>query len=76
MSVWASHLKPTRLKSLSVPGCAIDMTTVLNYIYVVEIGVNYRQTDRKCRGKNQAYEAARGWAEPKNDALNHMTPPV
>ena len=27
------------------------MTTVLNYIYVVEIGVNYRQTDRKCKGK-------------------------
>ena len=25
----------------------IDLMTVLNYIYVVEIGVNYRKTDRK-----------------------------
>ena len=44
-------------------------------LYVVEIGVNYRQTDRKYR-KNKAYEATRSCAEPKNDALNHKTPPT
>ena len=44
-------------------------------LYVVEIGVNYRQTDRKYR-KNKAYETTRSCAEPKNDALNHKTPPT
>ena len=34
------------------------MMTVLGYIYVVEIGVNYRKTEEKYRKKNQAYEAA------------------